>query len=63
MSQRVQRIGSLVDYQEVKDFLMAQLSGHYEILAAIFIDAYFHVIEFEWMFSGAIDNFSALVPR
>ena len=63
LSQRVQRIVSLVDYQEVKDFLMAQLLGNYEILAAIFIDASFHVIEFEWMFSGAIDSLSPLVPR
>ena len=42
---------------------MAQLSGHYEILAAIFLDADFHVIAFELMFSGAIDSVSAPVPR
>ena len=63
LNQRFQRIASLVDYQEVKDFLMAQLSGHYEILAAIFLDADFHVIAFELMFSGAIDSVSAIVPR
>jgi DNA repair protein RadC len=63
LSQRVQRIGSLVDYQEIKDFLMAQLSGNYEILAAVFLDASFQVIEFERLFSSEIDSLCPIVPQ
>lgn len=63
LSQRFQRIAALVDYQEVKDFLLVQLSGYREILAATFLDADFQVIAFELMSSGVNDSDNVLAPR
>jgi DNA repair protein RadC len=56
LSQRFQKWASLADYQTIKDFLLAQLSGHYEILAAVFMDAEFQVIGFELLSSGIVED-------
>jgi len=62
LNERLKREEALVDYQEIKDFLMVQMSDHYETLSALFLDAA-GLIAFEWMFSGRLDTYSALLPR
>ena len=56
LSQRFQKWPSLADDQTVKDFLLAQLSGHTEILAAIFMEADSQVIGWEWLSSGVTED-------
>lgn len=56
LSQRCQKWASLADYQTVKDFLLAQLSGHYEILAVLLMDSESQVMAFEFMSSGVVEN-------
>jgi DNA repair protein RadC len=56
LSQRFQRWASLADYQAVKDFLLAQLSDHTEMLAAVFMDAECQVIAFECLSSGVVED-------
>ena len=63
LSQRFQGLVSLVNTQEIKDFLLAQLSNHAEILAAVFLDAKDQVIAFELVFSGIVDSNPAFVSR
>lgn len=63
LSQHLQGLVALSDYQEVKDFLLAQLSGHLEILAAVFMDGKSQVITFEKVLTGAIGDNPMYVSR
>ena len=63
LSQRFQKWASLADYQTVKDFLLAQLSGHTEILAILLMDGESQVTGFELMSSGVVEDNPSCITR